>query len=224
MEIRFSSEKQTEPVWIHVRCLANFDLLNQAVRMAGTITDISIRKKHEERLLDDALHDPLTGLFNRTFFIQELKKLIHAAKRYAHPLCTAIININAFTAINEKYGHRAADELLVCIASIITEKLRSSDIAVRSHADTFYTIFPHTTAIDAYSSTERIRKTIKETDFSFEGKTFNASSSIAIADLTDEHMQKCNTKTFLEKLDFFMETAKKTPGRIIINGVVYAAD
>lgn len=104
----------------------------------GIIHDITDRKHAEERLRHAALHDSLTQLPNRTFFLNRLGRLLER-QRYKpeYRFGVVFIDLDRFKLINDSLGHRAGDELLVLVAERLTALVRPEDIVARLGGDEF---------------------------------------------------------------------------------------
>ncbi len=99
--------------------------------------DISERKKLEEQLRHNALHDPLTGLANRSLLVDRLEHAIVASARRNEHLAVLFIDLDDFKLINDLLGHAAGDEMLIAAAGRIKPCLRSEDTASRLGGDEF---------------------------------------------------------------------------------------
>ena len=103
----------------------------------GTIADITSRREAEERLAQRALHDPLTGLPNRTLFHDRLDQALAAAHRGRDHVAVLFIDVDDFKRINDERGHSAGDALLREVAGALTRELRAGDTAARLGGDEF---------------------------------------------------------------------------------------
>ena len=130
--------KDGEYRWILIRGLAVRDGTGHTFRMAGSITDITNRKAVEQRLIDDAFHDPLTGLGNRALLLHFLERSIgRARRREGFFFALVLFNLNRFRMVNESLGHDIGDELLCEVARRLQPGIRPSDTLVRVSADEF---------------------------------------------------------------------------------------
>jgi len=120
-----------------------------------TFSDIAQRKKNEEEIIYLSYHDPLTGLYNRRFFEQELKRL--DVKRNL-PISIIMGDINGLKLTNDVFGHIVGDEIIKKTADILRKICRADDIIARWGGDEFIMILPNTSARDAYKVVNRIRK------------------------------------------------------------------
>ncbi|MEA2484979.1 MAG: hypothetical protein QOD46_90, partial [Actinomycetota bacterium] len=125
------------PVWVSFN--------SSLVRLPGgpplylitQVEDIGKRKELEEQLRHLAQHDPLTQLFNRRRFDEELARLLAHSKRYHAPAALFILDLDNFKQINDTRGHAAGDQALKTIGDLLRANLRSSDIAARLGGDEF---------------------------------------------------------------------------------------
>ena len=121
--------------------------------------DVTESKKIEEQLKYLSFHDNLTGLYNRTYFEEEVKRL--NTKR-ALPLSVVIGDVNGLKLINDAFGHSRGDELLKKIAIIIKKQFREDDIIARWGGDEFSILLPNTNEEDTSKIIERIQKACKK--------------------------------------------------------------
>jgi diguanylate cyclase (GGDEF)-like protein len=127
-------------------------LKDQVVVVARNITE---RKQEEDRLKYLGFHDGMTGLFNRSFFEEELKRL--DAKRQL-PLSIIIGDIDGLKLVNDTLGHRKGDQLIVKVAGIIKGVCRAEDIVCRWGGDEFAVLLPKTDPETAEKICDRIRE------------------------------------------------------------------
>ncbi|MCB1147348.1 MAG: diguanylate cyclase, partial [Leptospiraceae bacterium] len=124
--------------WMLSRGIALRDLNGESYRMAGSMTDITDRKKAEAQLLHDALHDSLTGLPNRTLFLDRLQHAMDIRKRSGSGLFAIMfIDLDRFKMVNDSLGHLVGDELLKSIAQRLQQHVRTGDTIARLGGDEF---------------------------------------------------------------------------------------
>ena len=117
--------------------------------------DITERNQKEERIRYLTFHDSLTGLYNRTFYEEELKRL--DVKRRL-PLSMISCDVNGLKPINDQFGHQIGDRMLVEAAKILREATRDEDIVARWGGDEFMILLPNTTKEQASKIIRRIEK------------------------------------------------------------------
>lgn len=124
--------------WVLLRGALSRDPSGRAACMAGSLTDLSARKRAEQQSLHDALHDPLTGLPNRALFLDRLTLALSAA-RGAPEAAVALLflDVDRLQAINDSLGHACGDRLLVEVAARLRRVVRPSDTVARLGGDEF---------------------------------------------------------------------------------------
>lgn len=111
--------------------------------------------------------DPLTGLYNRSFFDEVAKKEISRAKRHRHPLTCVLVDVNGLKKINDTYGHQEGDRVLKKVGRLILETCRESDIPVRWGGDEFLLLLPETGNQQAQNLMSRMAEKSGDVGFSY---------------------------------------------------------
>ncbi len=157
----------------------------QAARVVGSLTDITERKELERRLRQAALYDSLTGLPNRSLFMDRMEQAFARAKRSPeYQFCILFMDLDGFKLVNDTYGHAFGDLLLVTVAERISAHLRGNDTAVRFGGDEFAVL------LDSVKSVEHIRTIAKRIQtklsapYEIEGEEVIVSATIGIASST----------------------------------------
>ena len=120
------------------------DDVRMAELLAGHVAEALRRIELEEKLRRQALHDPLTGLYNRWHLPELLEKEWERAKRYGRPLTLVIADVDHFKEVNDRYGHLRGDEVLRQVAELIQSNVRESDHVFRYGGDEFLIVMPET--------------------------------------------------------------------------------
>jgi diguanylate cyclase (GGDEF)-like protein len=110
------------------------------------------------RLLYLAIHDRLTGLYNRGQFDIAFAQEVARAERYGHPLAVAIIDLDHFKDVNDTYGHAAGDRVLVEVAARLTTSVRSTDVVARYGGEEFTLVFIGSGRSDALARLDVLRR------------------------------------------------------------------
>ncbi|MCB9847629.1 MAG: EAL domain-containing protein [Phycisphaeraceae bacterium] len=127
-----------EPRWMLCRGEAIRDSDGRAIRIAGSLAEITEMKNAQRELKLAAEHDRLTGLPNRTLFLSHVQRAINVKKRRPEA-CFAVLffDFDRFKVVNDSLGHDVGDELLIAIAGRFREELRPYDVAARFGGDEF---------------------------------------------------------------------------------------
>jgi diguanylate cyclase (GGDEF)-like protein/PAS domain S-box-containing protein len=168
-------------VWLTLSPIGGGGLIAGASVMARDIRD---RKRLEEELAHQALHDSLTGLPNRVLFRDRLRQsLQHPEKERATTGHHAVlfVDLDNFKVINDTLGHQTGDELLVAVAARLHDTLRGSDTAARLGGDEFTILLANIeTATEATAAADRILEELRR-PFALGGHEVVVSASIGIA-------------------------------------------
>jgi diguanylate cyclase (GGDEF)-like protein/PAS domain S-box-containing protein len=132
-------------VWVLLSVSLMRNAEGEALHFISQIQDISERKRTEAHLKWAAERDPLTGLWNRNRFEEELSRYEQLARRYGEDSAVMLIDVDGFKLINDTWGHAAGDKVLVTIARLLKTSLRITDVACRYGGDEFAVLLPHTT-------------------------------------------------------------------------------
>lgn len=152
--------------------------------------------------------DPLTGLANRRFMGEQMKKWTDNHIEFT----ILLLDIDRFKKVNDTYGHALGDEVLKFLANEMRLIVRESDICCRYGGEEFMILMPETTGAEAYFVAERLRKTL-ELKASPTGKSITVSGGIANSKSCGNHVEK-----MIEVADERLYKAKET-GRNKIVGV-----
>ena len=129
------------------------------------LRDITLQKRKELRLIQQAKTDPLTQLSNRTALTETCLKEIKRAARHSRSLAVAMADVDGFKHYNDTYGHPAGDELLRSLAELIRTGRRIADLTARYGGDEFALLLPETDAAGAVLVAERICQTVARFPF-----------------------------------------------------------
>ena len=168
--------------WVLTRGLAVWNQEGQAVRMAGSQSDITQRKAAEARLQHDAFHDSLTGLPNRALLLERLGQAIARTKRRSGSRFGVLfLDIDGFKHVNDSLGHQTGDQLLIAISRRLECCMREGDTVARIGGDEFVSLIEDVESNDVILSLpERILECLR-TPFLLHGHELVVSASIGVA-------------------------------------------
>ncbi len=142
------------------------------------LTNIVRKTKHIEALRRQATNDALTDALNRHVLLPRLTMELARVKRTKQPMGILMLDIDHFKALNDQYGHSAGDAVLAQFADVIRKGLRLTDSFIRYGGEEFIVILPGTDWVHAAMIAERLRNTVDNHVFQYEG---NASLSITVS-------------------------------------------
>lgn len=111
----------------------------------------------KEDLREQAIRDPLTGLFNRRYLQETLPRELARAEREGRPLSVAMLDLDYFKQLNDAYGHLAGDAMLQQLAQVLTQLTRTGDIVTRYGGEEFVVVLPDSTSQTACQRAEEWR-------------------------------------------------------------------
>ncbi|MBL8151257.1 MAG: diguanylate cyclase, partial [Blastocatellia bacterium] len=156
------------------------------IKIGDTILKFEIKDRldvsYHDKLYRQATRDPLTGLSNRSYFQNELRKFGSIAMRYNRGFSVMMLDIDFFKRINDTYGHDVGDNVLKMVATILTRHLRSHDVAARFGGEEFVILLPETQLQGAISVAERIRVAVESCNFEPFGCMHQITLSIGIGE------------------------------------------
>jgi diguanylate cyclase (GGDEF)-like protein/PAS domain S-box-containing protein len=120
--------------------------------------DITPLKNAQAELQEQAIRDPLTGLYNRRYLYQRLEQEFARARRESQPISFVMVDIDHFKNVNDTFGHNAGDIVLQKLATQLLSRTRIGDIVCRYGGEEFLVVLPNITAEKAYEIAERWRK------------------------------------------------------------------
>ncbi len=174
--------------------IVDIELSSSRMRLAArsalilVVADVTARKQAERkvqalnrRLAEQAIRDPLTGLYNRRFMEESISRELVRATRSGYPVSLVMCDIDHFKSINDEYGHQAGDKVLSTLGALLKRNCRSSDIPCRYGGEEFLLVFPDMPGDVAAEWAEHMRETVEETRIRFRGKTLRVTASFGVA-------------------------------------------
>jgi len=190
---RFSLEYRIEDRggsyrWVKINGMLVFNDEGEAVRFAGSHTDITERKRMESQLIHDSLHDPLTDLPNRLLFRENLQKAIGKRKEgYIGAFAIIQLDIDNFQNINNGLGHMVGDNILTTVARRLQKMVSSNDTVARLAGDEFALL------LEAAHTEESILFFARKLQESIGAPIENAGQKIVLSASTGIVLSRSNT-------------------------------
>ncbi|MBI1297046.1 EAL domain-containing protein [bacterium] len=192
--------------WMLSRGMALYNEHGQPYRMAGSQSDITVRKHTEERLIYDALHDPLTHLPNRLYFQEQLESALRnfEADR-SEQFAVLFLDLDRFKTINDSLGHLIGDRLLSAIAGRLERCIPPEGLIARFGGDEFAVLLHNVTAVNDAARVAKSMLLAMDEPFLIHGHEVFTSGSIGIALSADAYTR---TEEILRDADTAMYRAK----------------
>jgi len=167
--------------------------------------DVTRERQTAEQLIYLAERDSLTGLYNRHRFQEELARMLIEAERRDAKGALLFFDLDEFKYINDNFGHRAGDTMLIRVAGEVSALVRRNEVFARIGGDEFAILLPDATEAEAVRLGERVVRAISQIPFRFEGQNLRLTTSLGIA-LYPEH--GANAEDLVAHADAAMYQAK----------------
>lgn len=135
----------------------------------------------QDQLREQAIRDPLTGLYNRLPLNEFFDRELRMAQRRRRPISTVLVDLDHFKTVNDTYGHQAGDEVLRVLGDLIRQSYRASDIPCRYGGDEFLILVPDMALELACERTEHLRKALEETSIVHGTSLTHITASFGVA-------------------------------------------
>jgi diguanylate cyclase (GGDEF)-like protein len=188
--------------------------------------ELAARLKAARRVLDLeaslkqlALHDQLTGAYNRGYLDRQLSKEIQRSWRYGHPLSIIICDIDHFKSVNDCYGHQAGDQVLKELVALINRSIRNeNDWMARYGGEEFVIVLPETPPSGCLMVAERIRLLISALPVTVKGGAINVTVSFGAITIENTNLiEEMTMDVILGKADECLYRAKENGRNRVIS-------
>jgi diguanylate cyclase (GGDEF)-like protein len=156
--------------------------------LISMMIDITERMKEQrqiqtlqEQLREQAIHDPLTGLYNRLPLNEFFDREIRVAIRSKHPISVVLADMDHFKVINDTYGHPAGDAALTAFGLLLRNSCRTTDICCRYGGEEFLILLPDMALDLAILRTNRIRAMFESSPITTGSAEFHLTASFGVA-------------------------------------------
>ena len=204
-EILVKTSSGDTPFWLLAS--ANIIDYNNDVALYSAFQDITSRKNREMLLKNQAIRDPLTSLYNRRYFEEEVFNRILYAKTAREDYSVLMIDADHFKRVNDTYGHKVGDKVLIELAATAEKALRENDIVARYGGEEFVIYLDKANADKAKIVAERLRESMAAiVVYSDEGEEvrFTVSIGLSSSEVSD------NVETLIKTADEALYRAKQT--------------
>ena len=177
--VQIVNYEQKVPVELNATLIRNAK--DGASGLVLVLYDLTERKRYEEKLRYNAVHDHLTDLPNRTLLFDRLSISLAQAQRDGHVVAVIMLDLDEFKKVNDTYGHGVGDNLLQEVASRLTRMLRKGDTIARLGGDEFVLLLPDLPHGEvARNVAERIVHSFQK-PFDLEGVSVGITASLGVA-------------------------------------------
>ena len=152
----------------HERLIATVIVLGLFIFFLLLLTLYFIQKEVKNHLESSVIIDPLTHLYNRFYFIEQINRAIKTFARNAEPFSLIFVDIDHFKTVNDQYGHPVGDRVLKSFAHLLKKSLRAEDEGFSYGGEEFVILAKSTPLEEAYLLAERLRKEVEAFDFELE--------------------------------------------------------
>ena len=198
--------KFQEEIWVEARFEISAAQDHKTRSISGTIDNVTSRKKAQRDLEYLAMHDGLTGLYNRHYFEEELKQYAATAARGNGPHALLYLDLDHFKVINDTAGHHQGDIVLRNISDLISERLRESDFFARIGGDEFALLLPNTGQKTALKLADNICKLLDTYQCKIDNQAFKVNCSIGISEV--DGLEE-SAEEYMKQADIALYAAKK---------------
>jgi len=182
------------------------DVFNRQVGRLWIFEDVTYERRTADQLVYLAERDALTGLYNRHRFNEELTRMLAEAHRGGSRLALLFFDLDEFKYINDTFGHRAGDAMLIRVAGEVSGQVRRNEIFARLGGDEFAALVPEISDEMLRVLAERITRTIAQISFQFEGQSLRLTCSLGIA-IYPDHAE--GSEELIARADTAMYQAKE---------------
>ena len=203
-EVLVKTPLSDTPFWLLAS--ANIIDYNYDVVLYSAFQDITSRKSREALLKNQAIRDPLTSLYNRRYFEEEVTKQILEAKAKNQPFTVLMLDADKFKNVNDTYGHKVGDKVLIELANTAERALRDNDIVARYGGEEFVIFLAGIHSEQGKAVAERLRESIStQVVYSDANQPvrFSVSIGVSSSDVSD------NVDTLIKTADEALYRAKQ---------------
>ncbi len=203
IELCLQSSEQL-PVWTQLK-ISRSSRNNSRSTLTVCLDNITERRESQEQLKYLAMHDSLTGLYNRHFFESSLEQLAADSVRNRRQHALIYLDLDHFKVINDSFGHQKGDEVLREMSQLLSQRVRRPDILCRLGGDEFAVLLHDVKATQAYQFACEIQQIIGEFSFQMHEQRINLGCSIGFTLIDgsnasgEEHLMRADIALYVAK-------------------------
>jgi diguanylate cyclase (GGDEF)-like protein/PAS domain S-box-containing protein len=158
-----------------------------AIAIAENLALALANLKLRETLQNQAIRDPLTGLYNRRYLEETMERELHRSRRLKVPLGVVMMDLDHFKDFNDNFGHAGGDAMLSSLATVITAGIRTEDIACRYGGEEFLLVMPGASLETTRERAENVRQAVKTLQVKYQGRFIKSTTiSLGVAIFPDQ--------------------------------------
>ncbi|MGB0505112.1 MAG: diguanylate cyclase [Pikeienuella sp.] len=187
--------------------LANFC----AEQISLAIANVRLR----EQLRDQSTRDPLTGLYNRRYFLDYARREIGRCQLSNKPASLISLDVDHFKRFNDTFGHDAGDAVLRTLAEILQSMFREIDVPCRLGGEEFIIMLPGASEAQALDRAEALRAEIENAELRYGGETLKITASLGVAVYPEQGL---SLQSLMQRADGALYVAKDSGRNCVISG------
>ncbi len=167
-------------IWTKVARSLVRDSDGRPVHFIVHVEDISVRKRMEASVQRLADHDPLTDLWNRRRFEEELRRQVGRCRRYGEKAALLLMDLDGFKAVNDSFGHKVGDDLLKLVAAALQQRVRGTDAVARLGGDEFAVLLGNVSPDQAAEVAEQLHALVAGATLDLAGRHVSVTASVGV--------------------------------------------
>lgn len=198
-------DKQRRKLWAQLKVSKSTSSIENKSRLTICLDNVTERRAAQEQLKYLAMHDSLTGLYNRHYFETALEQLSSDAVRNHRQHGLVYIDLDHFKVVNDTFGHQKGDEVLREMAQLLRRRIRKPDILCRLGGDEFAVLLHDVNSLQADDFARDIQYIVSEFSFQTNGQRINLGCSIGLSMINggtqkaEEHLMRADIALYVAK-------------------------
>jgi diguanylate cyclase (GGDEF)-like protein/PAS domain S-box-containing protein len=203
IEICLSNNRQ-QKLWVQMKISRSSSVAKES-DLTICLDNVTERRESQEQLKYLAMHDSLTGLYNRHFFETTLAQLTADSVRNGRKHALVYLDLDHFKVINDTFGHQKGDDVLREMSHLLSKRIRGADILCRLGGDEFAILLRDINSTEAHEFARNIQKIVSEFSFQLQEQRINLGSSIGLTLIdgstnnAEEHLMRADIALYVAK-------------------------